>query len=203
MPLIFKSELENSCLAVWQKEETPAHLLSMLSLSNDETAVYKRFTNERRQSEWLTTRVLLNLISDDNATISYDENNKPYLPNNDRFISISHSKNMVAVMLATANVGIDIEQISQRTTKVRSKYLTGDELEWCKTDTDHTLVWTVKEAAYKLIGSGLEHNEVEICQKPDFTNSAVFQVRIDKCKSHIKTCHTQLIADNILSYIVE
>jgi len=203
MPLLFKKDLQNAQLAVWQKHETPEQLLSMLTLSNVEKAVYEQFTNERRQSEWLTSRILLNRILGRPVTIAYDVNNKPFLPDNELFISISHSKNMVAVVVSKSNVGMDIEQIAARATKVRHKFLTGNELNWCETDVDHTLVWTVKEASYKLIGNGLEHTEVEILEKTSFTESAMFKVRIDKCKSHIKICHTQLISDNILSYIVE
>ncbi len=203
MPLLFKNELQNAYLAVWQKRETPEQLMSMLTLSDDEKIVYEQFTNERRQSEWLTSRILLKNILGKETAIVYDKNGKPYLIGDEQFISISHSRNMVAVMVSDTNIGLDIEQITARATKVRHKFLTGSELEWCKTDVEHTLVWTVKESAYKLIGNGLEHTEVEISEKPNFAESAIFKVRIDRCKSHIKTCHTQLIFDNILSYIAE
>lgn len=174
----------------------------MICLHDADKAVYEQIGNDRRRTEWLTTRIVLRELLNRDVTIAHDSNGKPYIAESKSFISISHSKNMVAVMIAEQNLGIDIEQITARTTKVRHKFLTGNELDWCKTDTEHTLVWTVKEAAYKLIGSGLEHTEVEIEENPKFAQVADYNVVIRKNAPVSKNCHSQLIGDNILSYII-
>ena len=202
MPLLFTQTLDGTVLGVWSKQETAEQLLQMIDLCDSDKAVYEQIGNDRRRTEWLASRVLLKVLLNRNATIGHDADGKPYLVDSDDFISISHSKNMVAVMLAKSNLGIDIEQISPRTTKVRHKFLTGNELDWCKTDIEHTLVWTVKESAYKLIGSGLEHTEVEIEQNPGFAQTADYNVVIRKNTAVRKKCHSQLIDDNILSYII-
>jgi len=202
MPLLFTQTIDGAVLGVWSKQETAEQLLPMIDLCDSDKAVYEQIGNDRRRTEWLASRVLLKVLLNRNATIGHDADGKPYLIENDDFISISHSKNMVAVMLAKSNLGIDIEQISPRTTKVRHKFLTGNELDWCKTDIEHTLVWTVKESAYKLIGSGLEHTEVEIEQNPGFVQTADYNVVIRKNTAVRKKCHSQLIDDNILSYII-
>ena len=202
MPLLFTETIGDAVLGVWSMLETAEQLLPMIDLCDADKAVYEKFGNEKRRTEWLTTRVLLRELLNTGATIGHDADGKPYLIDSDDFISISHSKNMVAVMVAKQNLGIDIEQITPRTTKVRHKFLTGNELDWCKTDIEHTLVWTVKEAAYKLIGSGLEHTEVEIEHNPNFTQVADYNVVISKNTLVRKNCHSQLIGDNILSYII-
>lgn len=202
MPLLFTQTLDGAALGVWSKQETAEQLLPMIDLCDSDKAVYEKIGNDRRRTEWLASRVLLKVLLNRNATIGHDADGKPYLVDDDEFISISHSKNMVTVMLAKSNLGIDIEQISPRTTKVRHKFLTGNELDWCKTDIEHTLVWTVKESAYKLIGSGLEHTEVEIEQNPGFAQTADYNVVIRKNTAISKKCHSQLIDDNILSYII-
>ena len=202
MPLLFTETIGNAVLGVWSMLETAEQLLPMIDLCDADKAVYEKFGNEKRRTEWLTTRVLLRELLNTGATIGHDADGKPYLIDSDDFISISHSKNMVAVMVAKQNLGIDIEQITPRTTKVRHKFLTGNELDWCKDDIEHTLVWTVKEAAYKLIGSGLEHTEVEIEQNPNFMQVADYNVVISKNTPICKNCHSQLIGDNILSYII-
>lgn len=174
----------------------------MICLHDADKAVYEQIGNDRRRTEWLTTRIVLRELLNRDVTIAHDSNGKPYIAEREDFISISHSKNMVAVMVAEQNLGIDIEQITARTTKVRHKFLTGNELDWCKTDTEHTLVWTVKEAAYKLIGCGLEHTEVEIEENPNFMQVADYNVVIRKNAPVRKNCHSQLVGDNILSYII-
>jgi phosphopantetheinyl transferase len=202
MPLLFTQTLDGAVLGVWSKQETAEQLLPMIDLCDSDKAVYEKIGNDRRRTEWIASRVLLKVLLNRNATIGHDADGKPYLVDGDDFISISHSKNMVAVMLAKSNLGIDIEQISPRTTKVRHKFLTGNELDWCKTDIEHTLVWTVKESAYKLIGNGLEHTEVEIEQNPGFAQTADYNVVIQKNAAVRKKCHSRLIDDNILSYII-
>ena len=202
MPLLFTQTIGDAVLGVWSKQETAEQLLPMIDLCDADKVVYEQIGNDRRRTEWLTTRIVLRELLNRDTTIGHDADGKPYLIDCDSFISISHSKNMVAVMVAKQNLGIDIEQITARTTKVRHKFLTGNELEWCKTDTEHTLVWTVKEAAYKLIGSGLEHTEVEIEKNPNFMQVADYNVVIRKNAPAVKNCHSQLIADNILSYII-
>lgn len=202
MPLLFTQTIGDAVLGVWSKQETAEQLLPMICLHDADKAVYEQIGNDRRRTEWLTTRIVLRELLNRDVTIAHDSNGKPYIAENKSFISISHSKNMVAVMVAEQNLGIDIEQITARATKVRHKFLTGSELGWCKTDTEHTLVWTVKEAAYKLIGCGLEHTEVEIEENPNFMQVADYDVVIRKNALVRKNCHSQLIGDNILSYII-
>ena len=202
MPLLFTQTFGDAVLGVWSKQETAEQLLPMICLHDADKAVYEQIGNDRRRTEWLTTRIVLRELLNRDVTIAHDSNSKPYIAENKSFISISHSKNMVAVMVAEQNLGIDIEQITARTTKVRHKFLTDNELGWCKTDTEHTLVWTVKEAAYKLIGSGLEHTEVEIEENPNFMQVADYNVVIRKNAPVRKNCHSQLVGDNILSYII-
>lgn len=202
MPLLFTQTIGDAILGIWSKQETAEQLLPMIDLCDADKAVYEQIGNDRRRTEWLTTRIVLRELLNRDVTIAHDNNSKPYIAEREDFISISHSKNMVAVMVSEQNLGIDIEQITARTTKVRHKFLTGSELDRCKTDTEHTLVWTVKEAAYKLIGCGLEHTEVEIEENPNFTQVADYNIVIRKNAPIRKNCHSQLIGDNILSYII-
>ena len=202
MPLLFTQTIGDAVLGVWSKQETAEQLLPMICLHDADKAVYEQIGNDRRRTEWLTTRIVLRELLNRDVTIAHDSNGKPYIAENKSFISISHSKNMVAVMVAKRDLGIDIEQITPRTTKVRHKFLAGNELDWCKTDTEHTLVWTVKEAAYKLIGCGLEHTEIEIEENPNFAQVADYNVVIRKNAPVRKNFHSQLVGDNILSYII-
>lgn len=202
MPLLFCKQIGTSQLGVWRKDETVAELLALSSLCDSEKEEYNLIANDRRRSEWLATRLLLNRMTGFSQSILHTESGKPYLSGDARFISISHSLNMVAVMLSDANVGIDIERIHSRTTKVRGKFLTGKEPDWCTTDEQHTFVWTVKESAYKLVDDTLLHDEVEV-DKPVLADNFAVSVDIRRNGFGQMICHSMRIGDNILSYLAK
>lgn len=79
----------------------------------------QRFTSDRRKLEWLSVRVLLYSMLQEDKEIGYSSEGKPHLTDNSSFISISHTKGYVAVILSSvAPVGIDIEQYGQRVKRV-------------------------------------------------------------------------------------
>lgn len=65
-------------------------------------------------------------------------------------ISISHTRGYAAVALTTKGViGIDIEQISNRVQRVKSRFVRDDES--AETITSMLLHWSAKETAYKML----------------------------------------------------
>lgn len=202
MALLLDKQFDNSRLMVWKREEPLDDLLLMVDLTAGDKVHFAQIKNERRQVEWLLSRFLLYRMLNAYPIVCYTDYGKPYLANDSRCISITHSINMVAVMLSNTNVGIDIERIAPRATKVRHKFLTGKELDWCCTDEQHVLVWTVKESAYKLVGDGLEHTEVEIVES-NVSIDMQFTIEIRKGDKRSLLCKSMQIEDNILTYIAE
>lgn len=85
-----------------------------------------RFVSERRKMEWLSVRVLLYSMLQEDKEIGYSRETLSH--RSFFFISISHTKGYVAVMLASSvPVGIDIEQYAQRVHKVCDRYVRPDE----------------------------------------------------------------------------
>jgi phosphopantetheinyl transferase len=86
--------------------------------------------------------------------ITPDNQDKPRLPNNVLFFSISHSWPFVAVLInEKEEAGIDIQTINPRISAIKHKFLSpteqllfGDDLYLL------TLAWCAKEAAYKWNG---------------------------------------------------
>ena len=109
-----------------------------------------RFVSERRKMEWLSVRVLLYSMLREDKEIGYSSEGKPYLADRSFFISISHTKGYVAVMLGSRSaVGIDIEQYGQRVHRVSDRYVRSDEqAETYQGDTTWSLLlhWSAKEA---------------------------------------------------------
>ena len=56
------------------------------------------------------------------SKIFYDSSGSPKI--DEKFISISHSKNLVAIILSDKNCAIDVEEISEKSKVLQSKFST-------------------------------------------------------------------------------
>ena len=91
---IIRNTTENNCsIAIWDTQETLNELLK-LSRPFDLT----KFKTEKRKKEFLASRLLVQEISQ-NTIITYNEFGAPELDNG-KYISISHSKEMVAIIIS-------------------------------------------------------------------------------------------------------
>ena len=105
-----------------------------------------KFKTQRRRNEILASRLLLKKILP-NTTISYNKHGAPEITS-DKFISISHSKNLAAIIISQKKVGIDIEKISRKPVKISSKFIAKNSHKPLSPE-KATLIWTCKEAIYK------------------------------------------------------
>ena len=97
------------------------------------------------------------LLSMGVENLHYDENNKPLADN--CFVSISHSKDIIAVCKSDKPVGIDVEFMStdRDYSKIANRFYKGKELEYYNSSpTSETFyeIWTKKEAFSKISGQG-------------------------------------------------
>jgi 4'-phosphopantetheinyl transferase len=144
---------EFSILGVWKIEEDLNTLLEIVSLDNDEKKKYKGFSSNSRKLEFLSVRALLSELIGDETKIVYNKNNKPFLNDGSRFISISHSHKLTAILLSTnEKVGIDLEYMSSNIAALAFKFINRRE----KVSKDeerryHLYIhWCAKEALYKI-----------------------------------------------------
>ena len=145
---------EFSVLGVWKIEEDLDTLLKLVSLDYDEKKKYKGFSSSSRKLEFLSVRALLSELLGKDARIVYNKNNKPFLKDGSRFISISHSHKLTAILSSTnEKVGIDLEYMSSNIAAIAFKFLNWRE----KVTTEHNyrryhlyLHWCAKEALYKI-----------------------------------------------------
>jgi len=131
---------------------TPDELLSQLEQKARYRLILAKM-GKHRQSEWLTVRVLLKKMLGEEKQIAYTPAGKPYLVDSPYHISISHTKGYVAVAVdENYPVAVDIEQISPRAEKLRSRFMNEtEEQHLSKTQSlIHSLLhWSAKEAMYK------------------------------------------------------
>ena len=139
---IIKKYTENNCqIAIWDLNESLTELLKIGARFDS-----SNFKTEKRKKDFLVSRLLLNEL-DPNQQISYNSNGAPEISNG-KHISISHSKNLVAIIISDKKIGLDIEYISEKPLKLSSKFITGNSHKDL-TKEKATLIWCCKEAVFK------------------------------------------------------
>ena len=167
MPVVFNKNIdEDTILAVWKIEETEAELLSGLQLKQHELDFISSLNNGKRLLHWLSTRVLLRtmLNTSDYIDCQMDEHGKPYLPDLDYHISLSHSYDYASVIIGkTKKVGVDIELIKHKIKSIKHKFVSDVELAQKQIGDNIEglyVCWCAKEAIYKWNGrKGLEFKQ--------------------------------------------
>ena len=145
---------EFSILGVWKIEEDLETLLNLVVLDNEEKKKYKSYSSNSRKLEFLSVRALLSELIGKEARIVYNKNNKPFLKDGSRFISISHSHKLTAILLSTnEKVGIDLEYMSSNIAAIAFKFLNRKESVTKEVNDRkyHLYIhWCAKEALYKI-----------------------------------------------------
>lgn len=156
MPLILNTYETTYRLAVWQTTEELDFFENKAHFTSYDSTIYETMISKYRKKEWLAVRVLLNEVLGFWPQISYTEAGKPLLQNHIRHLSISHTKDMVAILLCTTPyAGIDIERTDRNVEKVSQRFLSEAELEMIeKNNLKHERIklWCAKEAIFKAAG---------------------------------------------------
>lgn len=98
-------------------------------------------------------------ISPDDITFSANEYGKPYAVGLDVNFSISHSGDYVICAVSENEIGADIEKIREIKPAVSKRFATESEMEYIASNPNGLFeIWTLKEACFKCIGTGLNGN---------------------------------------------
>lgn len=129
----------------------PSDYLDRLTTAEQER--YFGFSHIKRKREFVATRILRHALFGFEH-IHYNEHGAPYIEG-EGFISISHSKNQVAIGLNKAYcIGLDLEPHRANILSVSAKFLHPNERKVfdCSDFVTVTKLWSAKEALYKLAG---------------------------------------------------
>jgi phosphopantetheinyl transferase len=164
MPIIFDHSPNPKCrIAIWQITETMDELEDALHFIPELESKLSDFKLDARKLEWICTRVLVkHLIPElEQVNIIYDIHGKPHLESKakgvDYFISISHTRNNVAVIVCEeSQVGVDIETIHERIIKISKRFINEEEMNAIAEDAlEHMhVLWGAKEVIYKIYSVG-------------------------------------------------
>lgn len=212
MPVVFNKNIDDeTILAVWKIEETEEQLLSALQLKQHELDIISSLNNGKRLLHWLSTRVLLRtmLNTDEYIDCRMDEHGKPYLPDLDYHISLSHSYDYAAVIIGkTKKVGVDIELIKHKIKSIRHKFLSDIELAQKQIGDNINglyVCWCAKEAIYKWNGRrGLEFKQDMHIQPFKLKAEGSLNALVDLPEGTANLCvhYFKMGEDYMLGYVV-
>lgn len=165
MPLIEHRTLPTEGeIGLWQITEPEEWFQQQLSLKEEEEVQLAKIKGFRRV-EWLAARQLVHEMSgrDKRGIFIKDKFGKPHLENAEWYISISHSNHLSAAIAGPNPVGIDIQKLVAKITRIIPRFMSDIEQESLQTESliQHAHVyWGAKEALYKAYG----RKELDLCR---------------------------------------
>lgn len=156
MPFSYTSDFKpEGELVLWRVAESADWYLDQLSLSANMWREYQAISAPNVQLQWLASRFALQQVAKRRELeVVKDKHGKPFLVQDERFISLSHCQGYAAAIAATQPVGVDVEIVSNRVQRIKDRFLTADEQSILGTeDAGLMLGWSAKEAVYKLHGA--------------------------------------------------
>ena len=121
-------------------------------IAAEDVASAMRFQNEKRRREHLAWRRIVRRELGLKVHIDYNDVGAPIVDTADRWISVAHGGESVAVAIADRPVGVDIESLSRDFDRVALRYMTDAEIALSEDRRWACFVWCAKEAMYKLYG---------------------------------------------------
>lgn len=162
--MLLKNEIQlnHTQVGIWQIDEAPDYFISQMNITDSSRLKIDKM-NERRKSEWLAARYLLQQMLGSQVYCYSDEFGKPLLQDSNRHLSISHSKGLAAVVVSDNPIGVDIQEITPKIQRVAHKFMRTAELKTLSEthSTEHLhIYWGAKEALYKAHGKkGLDFRQ--------------------------------------------
>ena len=169
--ILLKKEI-NQSLGIWEISES----------INDLKALTKgvkldQIKSQKRKLEILAVRALLEKMCG-NVKLNYNKYGAPILDNKKK-ISISHSKQLVAIIVSEFNSAIDTETITNRILKIKNKFIsTNDNIN--DSQEDLTIAWSTKECIFKWHQKGNLNFKDDISIKCIDHSTKTIEVSFDK-----------------------
>lgn len=152
MSLLNEEHCDAFSLGVWHMTESETELERLSGCKAPD-----HLTSPARKREYLAIRALAVAMGIKPGRIGYLPSGKPFLIEDERSISLSHTKNYAALLVASdPRIGIDIEQRTERVNRVRHKFMHPSEEEALSAGSlDETtgllMHWCAKEAVFKAV----------------------------------------------------
>lgn len=146
---------EHTRLLIWKNTESVEEFLQHVKLKDICISRVDGMKSELHKKGFLGVRMLLQEAGYNDFDLFYDTNGKPHLTDGMN-ISITHSYAFSAIIISKNDIGIDMELQREKVITIADKFL---EPEFAYLDPAHLseytqqliVIWSVKEAVYKMI----------------------------------------------------
>ena len=190
MGLILLKKEKNQSLGIWEISESVNELKALTK-----GVKLDQIKSQKRKLEILAVRALLKEMCG-NVKLSYNKFGAPVLDNNNK-ISISHSKQLVAIIVSELKSAIDTEIISKRILKIKEKFISKyDNIN--DSQEDLTIAWSTKECIFKWHQKGNINFKDDISIKSINHTIKTIEVIFDK---NLFILNFLKINNNILVYV--
>ena len=211
MPLVYQQNInEATKLAVWHIAEEEDFFLLKVPLQKEITHPHKRL--QHLAGRYLLTELFADFPLE---LIRIADTKKPFLSNEAYHFSISHCGDYAAVIVSAVNrVGVDIEVVSEKVERIKSKFLSIDELLMIEEMSNVqrsmfnvqvvTACWSIKETMFKWYGLGKVDFREHLHIKKIEVHSNEFTASCDFLKDEAKQLmvHGLAFNNNVLTWTV-
>ncbi|MEO6830881.1 MAG: 4'-phosphopantetheinyl transferase superfamily protein [Chitinophagaceae bacterium] len=181
----------HSLAAIWHIEEEEAFFLDKNSVRA--ATAHSNIKHPKRRLEHIAGRYLLQHLKEDFPLhqVANDIHDKPRLPDNAYYFSLSHSFPYVAAIISTQEeCGIDIQVWKEGMHKIAHMFLSPEEQALSDHEnTQYTLAWSAKEAAYKWNGRRGIDFIADLPIKKISTKNTKFSIRDSAKHFDVKICY--------------
>lgn len=163
------------------KESLPANIFKIVNKYNNIESFQSSLIGWYVLYKYLKQRHNIDLAKE---KVLFNSYGKPLV--NKIFFNISHSKNLIGVIISDNECGIDIEKIeeSDNKDKLALRVLSDEELLFYNNNTEYLIKqWTKKEAYYKMKGTGISF--LKLKQNIDFPVSTYEFIDVKNNKYYI------------------
>lgn len=121
----------------------------LASATAEDLSYVEQFGSAKRRCEVLAWRAMVRRELGADVAISHNDYGAPQVDVPDTYISISHSREMVALLVSDSPCAVDVEHTSRNFRNVAAKYLSSEEQLLASRYDLFAEMWCAKEALYK------------------------------------------------------
>jgi hypothetical protein len=148
LPLIKKIKEKNYTIGIWKITSSEYDSNLCEKIHPDYHSNFLNYKMEKRRWEVYGTKLLFNELISNNELTS--KKGIPYIKDNEKHISITHTNDLVAMIIADYYCGIDIESQERDASKIKHKFLNIRDFKNGDDKKEILKTWCMKEVLYKV-----------------------------------------------------
>ena len=206
MPIIFEHIGEDAHIVVYKIEQDENFYKSGINFTSFDHLEFSSIINPLKRLQWLASRYWVKKLSKQQQQLLLEktELGKPQIVNNPINFSISHTRNLVAVICSTTkDVAVDIEMIQDKIVKIKHKFIHSNDFEQGDDLERLAMIWSAKETIYKHYHTKTLYSFKEQIVIESYSNNAMkYKLSISQNQKHSEVFYKK-INEAFLTWIIE